>query len=288
MTLALANSPVRDAWSGLWEHSLAIGSFHHTLREWVNDALMAVFFLFVGLELKREVLAGELSSPRDAALPLVAAIGGIIVPVTFYIALNPSGPAMNGWGVAMATDIAFAVGILVMLGNRVPRGLLVFLTALAIADDLCAVLAIAVAYTNGIDGMALLAAAVVLAFLVLLNRTGIRSALPYALAGIVLWFFVLKSGVHATIAGILLAMTIPARSGFTPGQFEGRVRDLLAEFRGHVEQASSHTDTLSSHDMATIARALERDARSVQSPLHRAELALAPWVTYAILPLFAL
>ncbi len=291
-TLVLANSPAGDAWSRFWQQPVAIGSFDHafkhTLREWVNDALMALFFLLVGLELKREVLVGELASFRDAALPIVAAAGGMIVPAAIYLALNPAGPAASGWGVPMATDIAFAIGILVMLGNRVPRALVVFLMALAIADDLGAVLAIAIAYTTGVDRGALASAAAILALLALLNRGGVREPLPYALLGIVLWYFVLRSGVHATIAGVLLALAIPARPACTPQRFDRRVSELLGTFRAHAEDPTTPSDALASPDMATIAFALERDAKAVQSPLHRAEHALGPWVTYIILPLFAL
>ena len=291
-TLVLANSPAGDAWSRFWQQPVAIGSFDHafkhTLREWVNDALMALFFLLVGLELKREVLVGELASFRDAALPIVAAAGCMIVPAAIYLALNPAGPAASGWGVPMATDIAFAIGILVMLGNRVPRALVVFLMALAIADDLGAVLAIAIAYTTGVDRGALASAAAILALLALLNRGGVREPLPYALLGIVLWYFVLRSGVHATIAGVLLALAIPARPACTPQRFDRRVSELLGTFRAHAEDPTTPSDALASPDMATIAFALERDAKAVQSPLHRAEHALGPWVTYIILPLFAL
>ena len=292
VTLLIANSPAGDAWSRFWEQEFSIAAGDATLAQslhhWVNEALMALFFLVVGLELKREVLVGELASLRDAALPISAAAGGMLVPAAIYLLLNGSAPTASGWGIAMATDIAFAIGILVMLGDRVPRGLVMFLMALAIADDLGAVLAIAIVYTHDINATALAGAAGALAALALLNRGGVRAPLPYALVGIVLWYFVLLSGVHATIAGILLALAIPARPACTPQRFDRRVSELLAIFRAHAEDPSTPSDPLASHDMATIAAGLERDAKAVQSPLHRAELALAPWVTYLVLPLFAL
>jgi NhaA family Na+:H+ antiporter len=287
-TLILANSPLRDFWFRLWNHPLDIGGMDHTLREWVNDALMAIFFLHVGLELKREVLVGELASLRDAALPLIAAAGGMAVPAAIYLAINPAPPASHGWGVPMATDIAFAVGILMMLGERVPRGLIVFLTALAIADDLGAVLAIAIAYTHEIDFLALASAGGVLAALGILNVTGVRTVFPYCVLGVALWIMMANSGVHATIAGVLLALAIPARPACTPQQFDERVRGILDDFRALAEDRNTPSDTLASHDMATMLIALERDARAVQSPLHRTGIALGPWVTYLILPVFAL
>jgi NhaA family Na+:H+ antiporter len=291
-TLVIANSPAGGAWERFWLQPLALTArpqaIEHTLREWVNDALMAIFFLVVGLELKREVLVGELASLRDAALPIIAAVGGMVVPAGVYLAFNPSAPASSGWGVPMATDIAFAIGILVMLGERVPRGLLVFLMALAIADDLGAVLVIAFAYTHGLDVGALAAAGATLLLLALANRAGVRRPLPYAVLGVVLWYFVSHSGVHGTIAGILLALAIPARPSCTPQRFDARVLELHDAFRATAVDPSTPNDALASHDMATIAAALERDARSVQSPLHRTERRLQPWVTYAILPLFAL
>ncbi len=288
LTLALANSPAADAWARFWQRPLAIGALEHTLREWVNDALMALFFLLVGLELKREVLVGELASLRDAALPIIAAVGGMVVPAALYLAFNPSVPAARGWGVPMATDIAFAIGILAMLGDRVPRGLVVFLMALAIADDLGAVLAIAVAYTHDIDLAALGGAVVAFALLAMLNRGGVRRALPYIVVGALLWHFMLRSGVHATIAGILLALAVPVRPACTPQAFDRRVRELLSSFRAHADDPTTPSDPLASREMATIAATLERDAKAVQSPLQRLEGAIAPWVAYVILPVFAL
>lgn len=292
LTLVVANSTAGPAWERFWQQSLSIagfgGAIEHTLREWVNDGLMVLFFLLVGLELKREVLVGELASIRDAALPIVGAIGGMVAPAAIYLVINTSPPESRGWGVPMATDIAFAVGIVMMLGDRVPRGVVVFLMALAIVDDLGAVLAIAIGYTHALDVAAIAGAAVVYMILALANRAGVRDPRPYAVLGVVLWYFVLLSGAHAALAGILLAVAIPARPGCAPQRFAERVDQLVTSFRAHAHDPTTPSDPLASHDMATIAGALERDAKAVQSPLHRVERALQPWIAYVVLPIFAL
>jgi NhaA family Na+:H+ antiporter len=258
------------------------------VRQWVNDGLMAFFFLLVGLELKREMLVGELSSLRDAALPIVAALGGMAVPALVYAAFNAGTPAVRGWGIPMATDIAFAVGILVLLAWRIPRNLIVFLTALAIADDLGAVLVIAAFYTESLQLSSLAAAGVLLALLVLFNRGGVRHALPYVLIGIPLWVAVHDSGIHATLAGILLAATIPARPAYTPAHFQRRVEELLDAFRADRKDLSTPDDPLANRRMASIAEAMERSSAAVQSPLQRIEHRLTPWVTFGVIPVFAL
>jgi NhaA family Na+:H+ antiporter len=257
-------------------------------HQWVNDGLMALFFLLVGLELKREILVGELSSLKDAALPVVAAIGGMIIPAFIYAAINWGIPTVSGWGIPMATDIAFAVGILVLLAWRVPKNLIIFLTALAIADDLGAVLVIAIFYTANLDLQSLGAAAVLLVVLFLFNRAGIRNPLPYAVTGVLLWYVVHASGVHATLAGILLAVTIPARPRYTPAHFERRVDELQSAFRADRRNTHTPDDPLSNYRMASIAEAMERSAVAVQSPLQRIEHGLTPWVTFVIIPAFAL
>jgi NhaA family Na+:H+ antiporter len=203
-----------------WEQRLSLGlgegEFSMSLRHWVNDGLMALFFLLVGLELKREILVGELASIRDAALPIVAAMGGMALPAAIYAALNAGTPYAGGWGIPMATDIAFAVGILVLLAWRIPRNLIVFLTALAIADDLGAVLVIALFYTANLAGPAIAASAGLCMLLGLFNLGGVRHPLPYIVVGCVLWATVHASGVHATVAGILLAAALPARGDPAP------------------------------------------------------------------------
>ena len=249
---------------------------------------MTFFFLLVGLELKREILVGELSSLKDAALPVVAALGGMVLPALCYALFNAGTPAAAGWGIPMATDIAFAVGILVLLAWRVPKNLIIFLTALAIADDLGAVLVIAVFYTADINLYMLAAAASLLGLLVLFNRAGIRHPLAYAILGVLLWFAVHTSGVHATLSGVLLAMAIPARPAYTPAHFERRIDELQSAFRANRRDKNSTDDPLSNQRMAAIAHAMERSAVAVQSPLQRIEHGLTPWVTFLIVPVFAL
>jgi NhaA family Na+:H+ antiporter len=207
IALGLAAALGADAVHQFWERSLAVAAgqsfrLELSLQHWVNDALMALFFLLVGLELKREVLVGELSSLQDAALPVFAAAGGMVMPALIYAAFNAGTPTAPGWGIPMATDIAFAVGILVLLAWRIPRNLIIFLTALAIADDLGAVLVIALFYTAKIHLPALVMALVLLVALALLNRGGIRHPLPYAIAGVLLWYAVHESGIHATLSGL--------------------------------------------------------------------------------------
>ncbi len=289
LAMLLGADVLHHFWTGTF--GLAAGS-HFRLElswhQWVNDGLMALFFLLVGLELKREILVGELSSLKDAALPIAAAIGGMVVPALIYAALNAGSPTASGWGIPMATDIAFAVGILVLLAWRVPKNLIIFLTALAIADDLGAVLVIAIFYTAKLDLTFLAAAGGILFVLVLLNRGGIRSPLPYALFGVLLWYALLSSGIHATLAGVLLAFTIPARPARTPAEFEQRVGELQAAFRLDRRDMQTVDDPLSNSRMASIAEAMERSAVTVQSPLQRIEHSLIPWVTFVVIPIFAL
>ena len=258
-----------------------------TLHSLINDGLMAVFFLLVGLELKREILVGELSSIRDAALPIIAAFGGMIIPALIYFCINHEGLASRGWGIPMATDIAFAVGILVLLNRRIPNNLIIFLTALAIADDLGAVLVIALFYTGDIRLTAIGCAAGILLLLILLNQGGVRHPVPYILGGLLLWFSMLLSGIHPSIAGVLLACTIPARSAFTPAEFEKRLGQLHGLF--HTEAANPHTSDhlLNNPRMFLTAQSVEDAARAVQPPLQRMEHALNPWVAFLIIPIFA-
>ncbi len=216
LSVLLANSEVGEAYLHLFhaELPLSIPGIPHTVSvEWlINDGLMAVFFLLVGLEIKRELLVGELSSFQKASLPVMAAIGGMIAPALFYTAFNAGTPSVSGWGIPMATDIAFALGVLSLLGNRVPLSLKVFLTALAVVDDLGAVGVIAVFYTHDLSTTYLSYAAAVLLLLMIMNRSGINSLWKYLIPGLVLWYCVLQSGVHATVAGVLLALCIPHKT----------------------------------------------------------------------------
>jgi NhaA family Na+:H+ antiporter len=229
--LAWANSPWQPAGMSLLHHALPVGSgrlrLDLTAHEWINDCLMSLFFLLVGLEIKREMLVGELASLRKSALPIAAAIGGMVVPALLYVAVNATGPGARGWGIPMATDIAFALGVVALLGPRVPVALRVFLAAVAIVDDIGAVLVIAIFYSTSIQLAGLAAAAALMVALLLLNRAGVQHAAPYLLLGIALWIAVLQSGIHATIAGVLLAMTIPSRASGSESSLLERIEHAL-------------------------------------------------------------
>jgi len=289
VALVWANSPWAAAYHHLWETTLNIGTptFGLTLplHEWVNDALMAIFFFLVGLEIKREVLVGELSTLRSATLPVAAALGGMVVPAVLFASVNAGGPGAAGWGVPMATDIAFALGILALLGTRVPASLRIFLAALAIADDLGAVLVIALFYTSAINWGALAGAGVVLLVLLGLNRAGARRPATYALLGAVLWLFMLKSGIHATIAGVLLALTVPARTRISEDEFLASAEASLADFRAFDEEG---TTVLTNQGHQDALQALESAADAAQSPLQQMEHALQGTVAFVIMPIFAL
>ena len=287
--LAWVNSPWAGSYEALWHTKLILGladrAFDRDLHFWVNDALMAIFFFVVGLEIKRELLVGELASPRQAALPILGAIGGVLVPALIYAALNFGGEGAAGWGIPMATDIAFVIGVMALLGDRVPLGLKVFLTALAIVDDIAAVLVIALFYTAQIAWLGVGVAGLSVLLLLLANRMGVRHPLPYVLLGIVLWLAVLHSGVHATIAGVVLAMTIPSRTELNAPEFRQRIRAILQHFERH---ADSEKGVMNDEEQQVAIEALEDACERVQPPLYRLEKALHPWVTFLIMPVFAL
>ncbi len=289
VALVWANSPWGATYSDLWQTKLTIGldgfSLTKDLTHWINDGLMAVFFLVVGLEIKREFLVGELSSPKRAALPIAAALGGAVVPAAIYVAINAGTKGASGWGIPMATDIAFALGVLALLGELVPIGLKVFLTALAIVDDIVAVMVIALFYTSHISWGALAVGAAFLVTLVGANLAGVGKPLVYALLGIGLWLAFLKSGVHATVAGVLLAMTVPASSFIDTGEFLNRSRGLL----DHFERAGERGDhVLSNEERQSVLHALNDATEKLEPPLQEMEHALHPWVVFLIMPLFAL
>jgi NhaA family Na+:H+ antiporter len=259
--------------------------FSRELHFWINDGLMTIFFFVVGLEIKRELLVGELASPRKAALPIVAALGGMLVPAGIYSALNVGTVGAPGWGIPMATDIAFAIGVLALLGNRVPLALKIFLVALAIADDIGAVLVIALFYTSEISWISLLFGAGLLAILAEANRTDVRHPLVYIFLGALLWFAFLKSGIHATISGVLLAMMIPARARIDANEFASRGRALLEGF----EKAGVRGESiLTNGERQEILQSLERACVQAETPMQRLQRALHPWVTFVIMPVFAL
>lgn len=289
VALVWANSPWYHAYHELLETHIIVGfgswAIDETLHHWIDDGLMAVFFFVVGLEIKRAVVVGELSSVRKAALPIFAALGGMIVPALLYVTFNPGGEEFRGWGIPMATDIAFSLGVLSLLRTRAPLPLKIFLAAFAIIDDIGAVIVIAVFYTGDIAWGNLGIGAIFLAVLVAVGRLGIRHPLVYALLGLAVWLAFLYSGVHATVAGVLVAATIPIRVRVDSSGFLARSRDLLLVFERSGDYG--HQDETSSEQRA-ILKELEDTAQELQSPLQRFENALHPWVAFVVMPLFAL
>ena len=286
IALIWVNSPFGSSYTSIVHDHGSVHFFgvhvSFTFEQFVNDGLMVIFFLMVGLEIKREMLIGELSTTRKATLPMVAAAFGMIVPGAIFAALNMGGPDIRGWGVPVATDIAFALGILALLGDQVPIGLKVFLAALAIVDDLLAVLIIAIFYTAELNVLALSAAGIILALLYGGNRIGIQSVRFYGFLGFFLWVAVVYSGIHATIAGVLLALTIPADAKLNAKDFTDRARSLIDRIARKTE-----TDEEEGHQMDYV-NALEDISEAVQSPLARMEHGLSAPVSFIILPIFAL
>ncbi len=289
IALLLANSFLAEAYQHVLHTRLGIqlGSWKldMTLHHWVNDGLMTLFFFVVGMELKREMLVGELADLRQAALPIIAAIGGMLMPALIYLAINPEGDAARGWGIPMATDIAFAVGALVLLASRVPKALITFLVALAIADDLGAVLVIALFYTNEL-ALAWLGIAVILALLLFaFNYAGIRKVTPYFGIGILLWYALLQSGVHATLAGVICAFAIPARPKYDPSVFSTRLKELVRRFDTSHQQGGN---IMTNEGMYSVVQHLEKGARSVQTPLQQLDHSWHLPVAFLVIPIFAL
>lgn len=286
--LCVANSPWADAYHRFWATPVAVvgggRTLSLTLHQWINDGLMSVFFLLVGLEIKRETLAGELASPRQAALPIAAAIGGMIVPASIYFLANRGGLEPRGWAIPIATDIAFALGVLALAAPRAPSGLKIFLAALAIVDDMGAVLVIALFYTGDIAWAALGTAGLVLLVLIALNLLGVRRLTPYLILGLGLWFLVHASGVHATIAGVLLALTIPTRTRINAPEFSVKARGLLDHF-DRTETGDFLVLTSKGQQEAIVG--LERASEQVTAPLLRLEHALHGFSAFVVMPLFA-
>jgi Na+:H+ antiporter, NhaA family len=289
MALCLANSRWDEAYHHLLEMSFTIGfenillsmSLHH----WINDGLMAIFFFVVGLELKREILVGELADPKQALLPIIAAIGGMLMPAVIYMAFNPQGHTFNGWGIPMATDIAFALGTLALLGNRIPKSLLTFLVALAIVDDLGAVIVIALFYTESLDLTALAAVFLLLGCLISLNLGGIRYPLPYLIFGMFLWLAMLKSGVHATLAGIFLAFSIPMRPKYDPHRFLFHATNMVTQIK---EAYNKEKNIIKNDEMRSRLTALSDGVNLVQAPAQVLEHKMHLPSAYLIIPIFSL
>ena len=278
IAFAWANSPWAEHYLAILGIPVGVGfgawGLEKPLILWVNDLLMAVFFFLVGLEIKRECMVGELAGWDKASLPVAGALGGMIVPALIYVALTPSEPTVRGWGVPMATDIAFALGVLALLGDRVSLSLKVFLLALAIVDDLGAVLVIALFYTDDLSAGALLLSFLAWAGALAYGRFGGGKALAFAVIGLVMWYFMLKSGVHATIAGVLMALAVPLRHQLTPQQLQQELRPLTTR-GGDFEQV----EMVIEHLEDVLARA--------HSPLHNMEHSLAPYTAFLIMPVFA-
>lgn len=290
VALVVANTAAHGTFTEFWHTEVVVGfGANHaemSLAHIINDVLMAVFFLLVGLEIKYEMTVGELTNIRQAILPVGAAIGGVLMPVGIYSLFNAGSPeTMMGWGVPTATDIAFALGILALLGSRVPAGLRVFLSTLAVADDIVAILVIAIFYGQSPSFIWLAAAAVVLAVLIVLNRTHVYSLVPYLVVGAVLWYCIFMSGVHSTIAGVLLAFTIPSGSHV-------KLKDFASWSGQRVKEAEESfvpdQPVIGQADYLASVSRLSRVSRQVVPPATRLERKLYPWVYFAILPLFAL
>lgn len=289
IALIWANSPFADSYHHLWHTYITFdfGGYvlKHSLHHWINDGLMVIFFFVVGLEIKRELLVGELSSAKKAALPVAGALGGMILPALIYFSLNAGKEGVAGWGIPMATDIAFVVGIMALLGPKFPFSLKIFILALAIVDDIGAVLVIAIFYTAEISFSALLVGAVIILLLIIFNRLGVRSLIVYTITGIALWLAFLESGVHATVAGVLLAFTIPVSSRINTKKFTTETKQLLDEFDKSGEHGE---DVLTNERRLTLVQSIEGNCEKMLTPLQRFEHMLHPWVAFFIMPVFAL
>jgi len=288
IALILANAPIAEHYLaanhsvfGFYFNGL---KFEKTVQHWVNDGLMTFFFLLVGLEIKREMLMGELSSLDKASLPIFAAIGGMVIPAGIFYLINMHDPlTLRGWAIPMATDIAYAIGIASLLSKRVPKGLLVILSAIAIADDLGAVTVIAAFYTNHISIYYLLISALLFMILIAFNRGGVKELMPYLVVGILMWYTVLESGIHATIAGVLLAFTIPGKLEYQPISVFGKVSKLIKRF-----EKLAHPNDMQRSDHKQILNDMDRLTHAVSTPLRKLEHILNTPVTLLVIPIFAL
>lgn len=283
--LAWANSPWISGYRQFQDMMIIIGagsfSIELDVKHWINDGLMALFFFVVGLEIKRELVHGELNDRRRAALPVAAAVGGMVLPALIYAGFNVGSEGAPGWGIPMATDIAFALGVLALLGDRIPAQLRVFLLALAIVDDIGAILVIAVFYTSELSWTLLGVAALLLGVIIAMLKGGMRNPLSYIVVSLLFWGAVHESGVHATIAGVLLGMLTPATSWFSERTFIDTAGHHLQEFREALDQQDYET-------AGAILGEIEELTRTTEAPLDRLERTIHPWVSFVVLPLFAL
>jgi len=288
IALIWANSPFADTYQSFWQYKIGVTSegfeLTKSLKLWVNDGLMAIFFFLIGMEIKRELLIGELNTVKKAAFPVFGAIGGMLVPITFFIILNDNPDTSHGWGIPVATDIAFSLAILKLVGKRVPLGLKVFLTAYAIIDDLGAVMIIAIFYSTGIKWSLLIIALAIVAILLLLSSNRIYNKYIFALGGVAVWLLFLKSGIHPTVAGVLMAFTIPIRQKIGVGSFTKIICEIMANFQVREDRRGP---MLTNQQIQQLDE-LEEWTGKVQSPLQHLEHKLTYWVSYLIMPAFAL
>lgn len=283
--LAWANSPWLHTYEDLIHHvnltvDLAVISLSYNLHGWINDALMTLFFFLVSLEIKRELTEGQLSSFRKAAFPVMAAAGGMVAPAALFLLVTHGQPAARGWGIPVATDIAFAMGVLALLGRRVPRSLRVFLLTFAVADDIGGILIIALVYTEALSPVALAVAAGLILAVIALRAGGVQSVGMYTLVGVLLWLAMAKSGVHATIAGVILGLLTPAKSHLSRQAFPTVAEALIRHYRRHMDDRREDR-------VDTILGQFEELSRATEEPLERMMRILRPWVSYFVLPLFA-
>ena len=288
LALILANSPLAETYIHLFHTKidLAVGSWKlsHSIHYWINDGLMTLFFFIIGLEIKREILAGELSNIKVAILPILAAIGGMLVPALLYLSINSGGDGATGWGIPMATDIAFAISALVLLKKRVPSALVTFLVALAIVDDLGAVLVIAVFYTDQIFYLPLILSGVAFLILMAFNRFGIHTIFPYFIVGVFMWFFMLESGVHATISGVIAALAIPSKPKQVPASFTQHANNLLSEYDDYPKLEDNQLH----EKQKAILIELQCRIDAIGTPASRLEQNLHLPIALFVIPLFAL
>ncbi len=288
VALVLANSSLSEVYAHFFhtDIKIVVGSWElsHSIHHWINDGLMAIFFFIIGLEIKREILVGELSNIKVAILPILCAVGGMVLPALIYSGINYGSSGAVGWGIPMATDIAFAISALVLLGNRVSPALVTFLVALAIVDDLGAVIVIAMFYTEQISYVPLGLAGVMFLIMVTFNRFGIHKILPYFIVGLFMWFFMLESGVHATIAGVIAALAIPSKPKQAPVDFSKHTKNLLDEYENYPVT----TDHIMHEKQKAILTTIKDKIEAVGTPSARLEHSLHLPVALLVIPLFAL
>jgi NhaA family Na+:H+ antiporter len=288
LALLLANSPLSEAYSTFFHMKINfdVGSWalSHSIHDWINDGLMTIYFFIIGLEIKREIVEGELSNIKVAILPILAAIGGMVFPALIYLGINYNSAGASGWGIPMATDIAFAISALVLLGKRVPTALVTFLVALAIVDDLGAVLVIALFYTDTINMMALGLSGIMFLIMISFNRFGIHILIPYFILGLLMWFFMLESGIHPTIAGVIAALTIPLKPKKTPATFAKDTKNLIDEYIKYPIEG----DDVMDKKQKVILTNIKDKVNDVETPAARLEDTLRLPVALIVIPLFAL